>query len=98
MNPKLYIHFFKTEKKLNLKMKDHLKKIINTHAIKACSFLGISYVNITVYSNPNFVVSETGEGGYASSGDWFHIYIDPTKTEKVLVRIINKNIPLTIYH
>ncbi|MDQ1273341.1 MAG: hypothetical protein QG591_1971 [Planctomycetota bacterium] len=98
MNSKLYIHFLKTEKKLNPKMKELLEEVIKTHAANACSLLGIVYVNITVYSNPNFVIPETGEGGYAASGDWFQIYIDPAKSEDELNRIINIDIPLTIYH
>lgn len=98
MDSKLYLQFLKTENKLETQIKVILEETIKVHATKASRLLGISYVNITVYPNPNFVVLETGEGGYAVSGDWFQIYIDPTRPEKELVKIINKNIPLTIYH
>lgn len=98
MDLKLYIHFLETEKNLDQKMKDLLEGVVKAHALKACSFLGISYVNITVYSNENFVIPETGEGGYAASGDWFQIYIDPTKSEDELEKIIKVDIPLTVYH
>ncbi|HRZ95626.1 MAG TPA: DUF2268 domain-containing putative Zn-dependent protease [Candidatus Moranbacteria bacterium] len=98
MESKLYIHFLKTESRINPELKEILEETIKIHAAKACDLLGISYVNITVYSNPNFVIPETGEGGYAVSGDWFQIYIDPTRPEKDLVKIINENIPLTTYH
>lgn len=98
MNPNFFIHFLETERKLDSKMKNFLEKTIKTHAAKACRFLGISYVNITVYANPNFAIPETGEGGYAASGDWFQIYIDPTRSEDDLKKIINIDIPLTIYH
>lgn len=98
MNPQLYIHFLETENKLDPKAKDLLEEVIRDHAQKACSLLGISYVNVTVYSNPNFVIPETGEGGYAVSGDWFQLYIDSTRSEEELKQIINNNIPLTIYH
>jgi uncharacterized protein YjaZ len=98
MNPQLYIHFLKTEKELSPEMKNLLEEVIKMHATKACSFLGIFYVNITVYTNPNFVIPETGEGGYAASGDWFQLYIDPTRDEDELKKIITIDIPLTIYH
>ena len=68
------------------------------HATKACNHLGVSLVNVTVYPSPDFVISEIGEGGYAVSGDWFQIYIDPTRSEEELGRIINTEIPLTVYH
>lgn len=98
MGSQIYINFLETEKKLDLKMKSLLEETIKEQAAKACSLLGIVYVNITVYSNPNFVIPETGEGGYAASGDWFQIYIDPTRNEDELKKIITTNIPLTIYH
>jgi len=98
MDLKLYIHFLETEKNLDQKMKDLLEEVIKANALKACSLLGISYVNITVYSNKNFVIPETGEGGYAASGDWFQIYIDPTKSEDELEKIIKVDTPLTVYH
>jgi uncharacterized protein YjaZ len=98
MKPQLYIHFLETEKKLDLRARDFLEETIKIHVTKACGLLGIFYVNITVYTNSNFVVSETGEGGYAASGEWFQIYIDPTRLEDELKKIITNYIPLTIYH
>ncbi|OGI35532.1 MAG: hypothetical protein A2259_00155 [Candidatus Moranbacteria bacterium RIFOXYA2_FULL_43_15] len=98
MKQQIYIHFLETESRLDSKLKETLEETIKVHAANACSLLGIAYVNITVYPNPNFVVPETGEGGYAASGDWFQIYIDSTRPEKELVKIVNENIPLTTYH
>lgn len=98
MDSKLYIHFLETENKFNSKIKDLLEEAVKTHAAKACGLLGISYVNITVYPNPNFVIPETGEGGYAASGDWFQLYIDPTRSKEDLTQIISHDIPLTVYH
>jgi uncharacterized protein YjaZ len=66
------------------------------HAGKAGNILKIPLVNITVYPNKNFVIPETGDGGYTPSKDWFHIYIDPQR--KDFNKIVKNVIPATIYH
>lgn len=98
MTPKIFIHFLKTKNGLSQETADFLEKTIEKYATEACHLLDIVYVNISVYQNKNFTISETGEGGYAASYDWFHIYIDPTKSENKLKKIISNHIPSTVYH
>jgi uncharacterized protein YjaZ len=95
---KIHIQFLKTERGLIKKDKELLEEIIKDHAGKAGSILNVPMVNITIYSNPGFTIPETGEGGYAPSKDWFHIYIDATKKKEELNKIIKNIIPATIYH
>ena len=98
MSIKIYTKFLTTEERLPKNEIELLKKVIKKHVSKAGSILKIPLVNITVYPNSNFTIPETGEGGYAASKDWFHVYIDAAKRKNDLNRIIEKIIPGTIYH
>ncbi len=98
MSTKIYIQFLTSENQLSQQEIKSLKEIIQKHAKKAGLVLGVPLINITVYSNPNFVTPETGEGGYTPSKDWIHIYIDTKRKKNELSKIINNIIPATIYH
>lgn len=98
MKPQIHIQVIETNKSLPKKEATLLRETIRKHAKKAMLALKIPKMNITVYSNSKFAIPETGEGGYAPSNDWVHIYIDPTKNKKELINIINNVIPSTIYH
>jgi len=95
---KVCVQFLEVKKNLDKAEFKLLNRIVNKHAQTAGSLLGVSSVNITVYPNAGFTIPETGEGGYTVSGDWFHIYIDPTKKKSEIRNTIEKIIPETIYH
>jgi uncharacterized protein YjaZ len=98
MKPKIYINFIEVEKGLNEIFRKMLENIVTEHVSIACKALNVTRVNVNIYANKDFVIPETGEGGYTTSGDWFFIYIDPTRSKKNITEIINKIIPETIYH
>lgn len=98
MSTKVYIQFLVTENKLPSRETELLRNIIKKHVKKAGSFLSVPLVNVTVYFNSNFAISETGESGYTPSKDWIHLYIDPKRKKRELDKIINNIIPATIYH
>lgn len=98
MKTKIYYHFVKTKDRISKKEEKLLIQKIKYHAGKAGSILNVSVINITIYLNPEFTIPETGEGGYAPSKDWFHLYIDPTRNKSELNKIINNIIPATVYH
>lgn len=75
-----------------------MRRIINSHAKNACKSLGISNVNIIIYSNKEQTIPTVGVGGYAPNADWIQIAIDPTKPDNLLKEIIEKIVPLSIYH
>jgi len=92
------MQLLETEKKLSPQEVILLKKTIRNHAQRAGAVLNIPMVNISIYSNSNFVIPETGEGGYTPSKDWIQIYIDSTRKKLELDKIIKTSIPATIYH
>lgn len=98
MTTRTHVQFIETAKKFPKREAELLKKIVKNHTKKAGSILGIPIVNASLYPNQDFTIPETGEGGYTPSGDWFHIYIDPSKNQKQLAEIVRTSIPSTIYH
>lgn len=98
MKKRIFINFLKSEKELRGKEKKLFRKVIEKHSQKASLLLDLDFVNVTIYSNKNFAIPETGEGGYSVSKEWFHLYIDPTRKTSELQKIIEKVIPGTIYH
>ena len=98
MDTKIYTQFVVTKERLSKSETELLKKVIKKYVSKAGSILKIPLVNVTIYPNSNFTIPETGEGGYAISRDWFHVYVDATKKGSELNGIIKEIIPGTIYH
>jgi len=98
MATRTYIQFIETREKFPKAEAELLKKIVKNHVGKAGSILNVPLVNVSIYPNPNLTIPETGEGGYTPSGDWFHIYIDPSRNRRQLAAIIETFIPGTVYH
>ncbi len=98
METQININYVKTDPDISFKQKNLLDKIIRKHALIAGRVLNIPFVTITVYPKSNWAMPERGEDGYASSGDWIQIYIDPKNKNNSFEFIINNLIPGTIYH
>jgi uncharacterized protein YjaZ len=94
MMTKVLVQLLETEKKLPSEKVALLKKTIKNHAQKAGAVLNIPMVNISIYPNSNFVIPETGEGGYTPSKDWIQVYIDSTRKKLELDKIIKTSILL----
>ena len=98
MNTQVNINYVKTNPDLSNHQKSELDKIIRKHALIAGRILDIPYVTITIYPKSDRTIPETGEGGYAPSGDWLQIFIDLKNKNYNPKFIINNLTPGTVYH
>lgn len=92
------ICFFKLTKNLSQSNELVLRNVINEHAQKAMHLLKINNINIVVYPKKELTVPEVGAGGYAPNSDWIQIAVDPTRTDIEIKEIIEKKVPLSVYH
>ena len=98
MAAKIIQHFIETKDFSDTILKDKLCAIVHKHATNACEMLNIDLVNVIIWPNADAVILETGDGGEILSKELVFIYIDPRRSVEELHKIIEKQIPNTIYH
>lgn len=98
MSENIIKHFIETRGFSDISLKESLNIITDEHAKKACDMLNIDLVNIIIWPNSDAVIPETGEGGQVWSKELVFIYIDPSRSAEELQKIIETQIPATIYH
>ncbi|MFA5986664.1 MAG: DUF2268 domain-containing putative Zn-dependent protease [Parcubacteria group bacterium] len=98
MSANIIKHFIETRDFNYGSVKEKLNEIMDEHTKKACVMLNINLVNIIIWPNSDAVIPETGEGGQVWSKELVMIYIDPSRSVAELQKIIETQIPATIYH
>jgi hypothetical protein len=95
----LSIHLLSSEEIRDKALLSEVKKAVRFHASRAIKALNIiKPVNITVYFNAAWTIQSTGETGYTPTGEWIQISLDLTGKKFPLKTVIEKRLPVTIYH
>lgn len=95
---KIFINYVKSKFDISKKERILLSKTIRKYVLVVGNLLNIPYLTITVYQNPSEVIPETGYGGYAITGEWVCIYVDPKNKKFSFKDIVEKNLPGAIFH
>lgn len=95
---KVKIFHLETGRKIPKELKSLLTKQIKKYASSVGEILKIPVINFTVYSNKDWCIPQTHDGGYTAAPDWIQIFIDPSAKDKLIKQAINKFVPATICH
>lgn len=83
--------------KIKIKQWDMIKSVVEKHTLLAGNALSLTTMNVSIYSNKDWCINQTGDGGYTASPDWIQFFVDPTKS-KLIPKIIESSFPANIYH
>jgi uncharacterized protein YjaZ len=92
----LNIFFVQTNPGIPKALQESWQATIEHHGKEAMRILHIDgNLTVSVYPNGDWAVPETGAGGYAPTGDWIQLSLDPAKEKK---EDVERTLPATVYH
>lgn len=94
---KIRIFFLESNEKLTTTQKRLISRLVKKHALIAGQDLEIPLMNFTIYSNKDWCIQQTGEGGYTASPNWIQLFLDPSRPN-FKEKVIENSLLATIYH